>query len=265
MTVKLDQSNTNRTLVYVHGHDFKPAPAELLELSVAAMAAGVERDCPDRLDAFHAVQKRIAYYGDISNEWLRKAGKYYDETLDMSDRRHTLQKLRSVQKRKHFSVSRYDRLPGKSALAEFAADLAAPVLGSIGLAGKLIGLFAGDINEYWNSRSDVGSRVRERVRSVIGDALMQESEVMLVSHGNGCIVAYDVLWQLSHDPEYAAQYGERKIAQWLTLGAPLGDSTVRKRVLGAQNKGRGRYPTNVLAWNNVSAEDDYLCHDSTLA
>ena len=24
---------------------------------------------------------------------------------------------------------------------------------------------------------------------------------MLISHGTGCIVAYDILWELSHDPE----------------------------------------------------------------
>jgi hypothetical protein len=87
---------------------------------------------------------------------------------------------------------------------------------------------------------------------------------MLVSHGTGCIVAYDVLWQMSHHPDYAPRYEQMKIDQWLTLGSPLGDTTVRRRLFGAQSKGRGRYPSNILAWHNVSAEDDYMCHDNTL-
>ena len=254
-----------RTIVFVHGRDFKPGARELLDLNVAALSAGLERDCPEMLIPFHSVDKRLAYYGDISNAWLRETGRHYDEQLDLGDRRHALQELRTLQKRKHFGLSRYERLPGKTALREFAADVAAPVLGSIGLAGALIGRVAADVNEYWDARTDFGLRIRERVRSELVAALEEGRKTLLVSHGTGCIVAYDVLWQMSHHPDYAPHYADMKIDQWLTLGAPLGDTTVRRRVCGAQSKGRGRYPTNVLAWHNVSAEDDYLCHDNTLA
>jgi hypothetical protein len=84
-------------------------------------------------------------------------------------------------------------------------------------------------------------------------------------HGTGCIVAYDVLWQLSNDPEFQAQFANRKVDLWMTLGAPLGDSTVRKRLLGSGWKGDERYPSNIVSWHNVSAEDDYMSHDNTLA
>jgi hypothetical protein len=40
---------------------------------------------------------------------------------------------------------------------------------------------------------------------------------------------------------------------------------VRRRLLGAGSKGSKRFPTNVMTWQNVSAEDDYLCHVNTLA
>jgi hypothetical protein len=51
----------------------------------------------------------------------------------------------------------------------------------------------------------------------------------------------------------------------MTLGAPLGDSTVRKRLLGAGLKGDQQFPRNIVSWHNVSAEDDYMSHDNTLA
>ena len=35
--------------------------------------------------------------------------------------------------------------------------------------------------------------------------------------------------------------------------------------MGAKNNGRSKYPCNVVTWHNLSAEDDYLCHDNTLA
>jgi len=79
---------------------------------------GIERDCAEMADHFNALDKRLAYYGDISNEFLASKGLRYDETLDIGDRRNALIKIRALEKKKNFSVTRYDRLPGKSALSE---------------------------------------------------------------------------------------------------------------------------------------------------
>ena len=46
--------------------------------------------------------------------------------------------LREIQPRKKFSIRQYDRVPGKSALREFAADMLAPLLGAVGLTMPLI-------------------------------------------------------------------------------------------------------------------------------
>ena len=55
-----------------------------------------------------------------------------------------------------------------------------------------------------------------------------------------------------------------KVDTWLTLGSPLGDRQVRQRLRGALETGVRQFPTNVMSWHNVSAEDDYVCHDKTL-
>ena len=34
---------------------------------------------------------------------------------------------------------------------------------------------------------------------------------------------------------------------------------------GADEELEARFPTNVISWYNVAAEDDYTCHDNTLA
>lgn len=253
------------TLLYIHGRNFKPSADELMDISVAAMRAAIERDYPDAVDLFQAMHKRIGYYGDLGNEVLSESGKRYDKVLDVGDRRNALQRLCSIDKRKNFGVSRYDRLPGKTAIAEFVADFAAPLLGSVGLLEKVISKLAVDLGEYWKENSDFASQVRDRVRTAICEATDGESRVMLICHGTGCIVAYDVLWQLSNDPEYKKRFAGRKIDLWLTLGAPLGDNTVNRKLFGAGQNGVERYPSNIVSWHNVSAEDDYLCHDNTLA
>lgn len=265
MTLDELSGPSNRSLLLVHGRDFKPGRDNYMDLSMAALRAGVERDYPQQVDSFDAVQKHIAWYGDLSAEILRGRGKKYDVELDIGDRRNALNALRQIKERKRFGIRQYDRLPGKSAIPEFLADIAAPVLGSIGLAMPLLGTVAADLAAYFNTKSDFADKVRERVRTGLCELLDRGDRIMLITHGTGSIVAYDVLWQLSHDADLKERYGDKKAEIWLTLGSPLGDRNVQKRLCGAKDKTDVRFPTNVISWHNVSAEDDYTCHDNTLA
>jgi hypothetical protein len=256
---------SNRSILIVHGRDFKPAEDALMEISVAALRAGVERDYPESVDALDSVSKDIAYYGDITNDFLESIGKRYDAALDLGDRNNALAKLKTVQARKRFGIRQYDCLPGKSALREFCADIAAPVLGAIGLTMPLIGCVSKDCAEYLRGTSDFADNVRERVRSKLCEKMRRGDKILLLTHGVGCAIAYDVLWELSHEPALQAEFGECKVDTWVTMGAPLGDHNIRKRLKGAKEKDAARFPTNVISWHNVSAEDDYTCHDNTLA
>ncbi len=254
-----------RTVLFVHGRDFKPNVVDFADLSFSALAAGISRDYPDVIDQFNELDKRVAYYGDLTDDFLTNQGLRYDETLDIGDRKNALIMLSAFEKKKNFGVNRYDRLPGKTAMGEFAADVFAPLLGAIGLSKKLLRKVGVDLAEYWNSKSYFGDKIRDRVRIAICEALDDEKQVLLISHGTGCIVTYDVLWQLSHAPEYKEAYKINKIDLWLTLGSPLGDSMVRRRILGSRRKGLKRYPSNIVSWHNVSAEDDFVSHDNTVA
>lgn len=256
---------SNRSILMVHGRDFKPAEDALRDISMAALRAGVERDYPDHVDALDSIFKDIAYYGDLTNELLEAHGKRYDESLDLGDRSNAFNTLRTITARKRFGIRQYDCLPGKSALREFVADVAAPTLGAIGLTVPLISSVAKDCAEYLKGKSDYADKVRERVRVKLCETFDRGDQVLLIAHGMGCIVSYDVLWELSHDPKYKERYENSKVDTWLTMGAPLGDNNIRKRLRGAKEKQVARFPTNVISWYNVAAEDDYMCHDNTLA
>ena len=260
-----NETSAGRSLLLVHGKDFKPGAEQYCDLAIAALAAGLERDFPDELGTFHSLKKSLCYYGDLTADVLNRYGKYFDEVLDIGDRQNALAQMKMLDKRKQFGVGRYDRLPGKTAIVEFAADVVAPLLAVLGFSKPLIARLSKDVAEYWNVKSDYAASVRSRVREKICAALDRGDKILLISHGSGSIVTYDVLWQLSHQEEYADKYRERKIESWVTLGSPLGDSMVRRRLLGAKAKGREQFPCNIVTWNNVSAEDDYQCHDNTLA
>jgi len=254
-----------RSILLVHGRDFKPAEESYLEISLKALRAGIERDYPDHVEAYDMLVKDLAYFGDLTNEFLKSTGKNYDEQLDLGDRNSALEALRAILVRKRFGIRQYDRLPGKSALREFIAGIAAPMLGAIGLTRWLISCVSRDFVEYLAGDSDYADNVRARVRDKLCEAFDRGDQLLLITHGNGCVVAYEALWELSHIEEYRDKYGSCKVDTWVTLGAPLGDNRIRKQLFGANEKLATRFPTNVITWYNVAAEDDYTCHDNTLA
>ena len=248
----------------VHGRDFKP-PAEVLrDITAAALRAGVERDYPENLHHYDDIALEFAYYGDLTNEVLQARGRDYDPQIDAGDRANALAVLRTIDARKRFGIRQYDCIPGKTAVPEFFANIISPLCGIFGLTNALLRRLAPDFAVYLSGELDYAEQVRQRVRAALCALLDRGDRVMLVTHGTGCVVAYDVLWQLSHEKEFVAQYGEAKIDTWVTLGAPLGDNCIRKRLLGHKGEPKS-YPGNVITWHNVAAEDDYTCHDNTLA
>ena len=252
------------SLLLVHGRDFKPPAESLSVVCAAALRAGVERDYPDQVHRYDRIALNLAYYGDLTNELLLGRNREYDPVIDMGDRNHALSELRSIDARKRFGIRQYDCLPGKTAVPEFFANFIAPLCGILGLTKPLVGRLSPDFAEYLAAKSDYAEQVRGRVRSTLCELLDRGDRVMLVSHGTGSVIVYDVLWQLSHDERFAPQYGDSKIDTWVTLGAPLGDNFIRKHLMGAKGEPLS-YPKNVITWHNVSAEDDYTCHDNTLA
>jgi len=149
---------SQRSILIVHGRDFKPAKEALIDISVAALRAGVERDYPDHTLVFDDLAKDIAYFGDLTNALLVAQGSRYDEQLDLGDRVNALNDLRGIAARKRFGIRQYDRLPGKTALREFLADIAAPVSGALGLTMPLIASVSKDFAEYLSGSTDYGKR-----------------------------------------------------------------------------------------------------------
>jgi len=261
MTEEVQQ---NHSVLLIHGRDFKPAAATYLELAVTAMRAGLERDFPACVECFDQMSIDLAWYGDLNADVLQRKGKSYDESLDVGDRRNALRALREITPRKKFGIRVYDRLPGKSALPEFFMDVSAPLLGAVGFRMPVLGKIAKDFAAYLDD-FEFAEEARRRLREKLCALMDRGDKIMLVTHGTGSVVAYDVLWELSNDTETYKEYGDHKVDQWVTLGSPLGDRTVQKRLLGAKERDENRFPSNVISWHNLAAEDDYSCHDTTLA
>jgi hypothetical protein len=260
-----EAKSAQRSILIVHGGDFKPPEEVYMDEASTALRAGVQRDYPDHVEAFGKVGIELAYYGDLGNAYLRSKGRHYDEQLDIGDRRNALESLKKIPQRKRFGLQQYDKLRGKSAVPEAIADVASPLFGLLGLTTLLVSIVAKDFALYLSGNTDFTEQVRARVRDKLCELLRRGNKVMLMSHGTGCAVAYDVLWQLSHDERFKEEFSASKVEVFTTLGSPISDDMVRRRLLGARKRSTKRFPTNIITWENVSAEDDYFCHDKTVA
>jgi hypothetical protein len=250
-------------LILVHGRSFKPKADVLERLWLAALSHAIERDHGKRaLARFERLEKQLAYFGDLSNQFLRANAERYSEKKDVADRENTLQALRQL-RRGDFRRGVYEGLAGKTSLKEWLADIGEYPLGLMGLSDRLITAVAPDLEHYWDQDTDYGSGVRWRLTEPLGAALDAGEDVMLISHSLGTMIAFDVLWKFSHYGEWQA-LRHRRLSHWITMGSPLGNLTVKRNLKG-HDAGQRRYPTNIEHWTNIAAEDDYISHDATLA
>jgi pimeloyl-ACP methyl ester carboxylesterase len=102
------------------------------------------------------------------------------------------------------------------------------------------------------------------VRRMVADALLEawhaDRRVMLIGHSLGSVIAFDVLWELSHRFSVPG-----RVDLFVTIGSPLGLSFVRSRLLGAREQGRRRFPTNIRRWQNFAAVGEMTALDRALA
>ena len=251
-----------KTLILVHGRGFKPPRAALEALWHAALRAGLVRDAAAAIPAFDRCRREFVYFGDETRAVLAAAGRRHDAALDLADLEHALSELRALARSRDFRREHYERLPGKTPIKEFLADIGAPTLAALRLEDRAIGRFLPELVDYWRGAESPMRRVDARLRETIGAAIERDDDVAIVSHCIGGVFVYNALWALSRNVTSTA---DRKVSLWLTLGAPLGDEGVKRRLDDAGAERARRYPSNVVAWLNVAAEDDYVCHDDRIA
>ncbi|MCG9632378.1 hypothetical protein [Vibrio sp. Isolate30] len=249
-----------KKIIFIHGRAQKPDKAPLQALWYDAIEHGLQRDCGDSssLQAFRNVDKRFVYYGELSNTLLKRP------TEDPVSRQQALAELKEYQT-DQFNEATYDDVSKIGFLKEALADTFSAILGRMGVAETLVTMVAPDMAHYWNEDTYFGSDVRHRLMVELKEALDNQDDVMIVSHSLGSMISYDVLWKLSHYGEYRHDYGaDKKVDLLVTLGSPLGDENVKDRLKGSRLKGDKKYPLNIQQWINISAEDDFISHDSEI-
>ncbi len=129
----------------------------------------------------------------------------------------------------------------------------------IPLLPKPLRMTTEETRRYFENQDNIARKIRELLKQVLRSLLADTKKVLLIGHSLGSVIAYDALWELSHVEKLTG-----KIDRFLTLGSPLGMNYVQRRLMGADERGRQRYPTNVRRWVNVSAVGDLTALDTTI-
>lgn len=256
-----------RTLIMIHGRGWKPDADALESLWRRALAGGLQRDFEAAGGAglLEGVNIEFVYYGDLTNPVLAGSREQRDLELDLEDREHALARLLALKNAKRFRRAAYEELPGKSSFKEFVADVAAPLLAGLGLTGRTLRNRMPEVLAYLDAARPFRDTVQQRILDRLTPALARGDDVLFITHCLGSIAAYDTLWRLTHDPAVADSDGGRRIRTWITLGSPLADEFIKKSLAGAKEPQERRYPRTAINWYNVAAEDDFTCHDETMA
>lgn len=119
---------------------------------------------------------------------------------------------------------------------------------------------AEETNRYFDNDDQIASQIREKLKRELRPLLADGGKVMVIGHSMGSVITYDTLWALSQ-----LEHLPGEVDMFLTLGSPLGMNYVQERLLGADNEGVRRYPTNIRNWVNVAADGDLIALDHKLA
>jgi len=130
----------------------------------------------------------------------------------------------------------------------------------IPLLPEPIRMTARETRRYFQNQDDIACEIREVLKMQLRPLFEAGEKILLIGHSLGSVIAYDTLWELSHEEKLPG-----KVDLFLTIGSPLGMRYVKRRLQGAHEKGPRRYPLNIRRWVNIAAVGDVTALDRVLA
>jgi len=128
------------------------------------------------------------------------------------------------------------------------------------LASERMEVHLRDLRRYERDKNGVAERIRRKLKVPLLAAAGGGHPVLLIGHSMGSVIAYDALWELGH-----AHSNPVSVDLFLTMGSPLGQRFMQRRINGHDKNGRQRYPNNIRRWKNLTAVGDLTAIDPILA
>lgn len=117
-----------------------------------------------------------------------------------------------------------------------------------------------DLRRYISDDNGIAEHTRRMLKVPLRAATEGHHPVLLMGHSMGSIISYDTLWEMSHNNR-----DHVLVDLLLTMGSPLGQRYLQKRIKGNAASGAKRYPNNIRHWKNLSAVGDMTAIDPWLS
>lgn len=127
------------------------------------------------------------------------------------------------------------------------------------IASERTELHLRDLHRYVDDDNGIAQHIRRMLKIALRAATEGRHPVLLVAHSMGSVIAYDTLWEMSHSDQ-----GHDRVDLLLTMGSPLGQRYMQKRIKGHDSAGKARYPSNISRWQNLTAVGDLTAIDPRL-
>ena len=127
------------------------------------------------------------------------------------------------------------------------------------VANERMQLHLRDLRRYCRDDNNIAEHTRGMLKMPLRAASEADRPVLLIAHSMGSVIAFEALRQSSHDdgPIVAVDL-------LLTMGSPLGQRYIQKRLEGHEKTGILRWPNNIRRWINLSAVGDLTAIDPVL-
>ena len=126
-------------------------------------------------------------------------------------------------------------------------------------ANEKMELHLRDLRRYVTNKSNIAEHTREMLKVPLIEAAQAGRPILLMAHSMGSVITYDALWQLSR-----MSADDVVIDLLLTMGSPLGQKYIQRRLLGSSIEDLRRYPDNIRRWINIAAVGELTAIDPVL-
>jgi hypothetical protein len=123
------------------------------------------------------------------------------------------------------------------------------------LADENMQLHLRDLRRYVTNDADMADATRRLLKLPLRAAWRCGRPILLIGHSMGSVIAWDTLWQMSRES------GDELCVDLLTLGSPLGQHYIQRRLSGHAETGERRYPANIRRWVNIAAVGEMTAID----
>jgi hypothetical protein len=244
------QMSRGPLILYIPGLKPKPEYSLHREQILRCMLEGVRRIDP--VTANEMAQDE--HFFDLVSWTYDFYGVHRDINLDLADIDAVLQKNQASTEDREFATSLKRRFIRWLYRAADHLPFLIPHF-----ASEDVELQLRDLRRYAKNVDDIAEVIRREVKIRLRAAASAGRPILLFGHSMGSVIAYDTLWQLSHEP------GEdMEIDLWLTTGSPLGQRLIQKRLKGFDREGVEHYPVNVRRWTNIAAIGELTAIDMNL-